>query len=49
MVWRHNAVLRRRRRRYLRLLSLGCFGRRLGFRLCRGINLRADAISILFI
>jgi hypothetical protein len=49
VVWRHNAVLRRRRRRYLRLLSLECFGRRLSFRLCRDINLRAYAIFILFI
>jgi hypothetical protein len=30
--WRRSAVLRRRRQRYLQLLSLGCFGRRLGFR-----------------
>jgi hypothetical protein len=29
-----SAVLRQCGRRYLRLLSLGCFGRRLGFRLC---------------
>jgi hypothetical protein len=49
VVWRRSALLRRRRRRYLRLLCLGCFGRRLGFRLCRGINLRAYAIFILFI
>jgi hypothetical protein len=45
---RRSAALRRRGRRYLRLLSLGCFGRRLGFRLCRGINFRADAIFILY-
>jgi hypothetical protein len=34
VVWKRNAVLRWRRRRYLWLLSLGCFGRRLSFRLC---------------
>jgi hypothetical protein len=33
VVWKHSVVLRRHRQRYLRLLSLGCFGRRLGFRL----------------
>jgi hypothetical protein len=49
VVWKRNAVLWRRRRRYLWLLSLECFGQRLGFRLCRGINLRADAIFMLFI
>jgi hypothetical protein len=49
MVWRHNTVLRRCRRRYLRLLSLGCFGRRLGFRLCLGTNSRVDAVFMLFI
>jgi hypothetical protein len=48
VVWRRSAVLRRHGRRYLRLLRLGCFGRRLGFRLCRGIDLKADAIFILF-
>jgi hypothetical protein len=32
VVWRCSAVLRRRRRRFLRLLSLGYFGRRLDFR-----------------
>jgi hypothetical protein len=49
VVWRRSVVLRRRGRRYLRLLSLGCFGRRLGFRLCQGTNFRADAIFIHFI
>jgi hypothetical protein len=40
-------VLRQRGRRYLRLLSLGCFGRRLSFRLRRGMDLGADAIFML--
>jgi hypothetical protein len=30
--WRRSVVLQRCRRRCLQLLSLGCFGRRLGFR-----------------
>jgi hypothetical protein len=30
--WRRSVVLQRRRQGCLRLLSLGCFGRRLGFR-----------------
>jgi hypothetical protein len=46
---RRSAVLRQRGRRYLRLLSPGCFGRRLGIRLRRGMDLGADAIVILFI
>jgi hypothetical protein len=46
---RRSAALWRRGRRYLRLLSLGCFGRRLGFWLRRGMGLRAYAIFILFI
>jgi hypothetical protein len=49
VVWKRSAVLRRHWRRYLWLLILRCFGQRLGFRLCRGINLRADAIFMLFI
>jgi hypothetical protein len=49
VAWRRSEVLRRRGRRYLRLLSPGCFGRRLSFRLRRGMGLGADAIFALFI
>jgi hypothetical protein len=49
VVYRRSAVLGQRGRRYLRLLSLECFGRRLGFRLHQGTNLGADTIFILFI
>jgi hypothetical protein len=49
VAWRRSAVLRQRGRRYLRLLSLGYFGRRLVFRLRRGMDLGADANFMLFI
>jgi hypothetical protein len=49
VVYRRSAVLRQRGRRYLWLLSLRCFGRRLDFQLRRGTGLRADAIFMLFI
>jgi hypothetical protein len=47
VAWRRSVVLRQRGRRYLQLLSRGCFGRKLGFRWCRGMDLGADTIFTL--
>jgi hypothetical protein len=47
VAWRRSAVLRQHGRRYLWLLSPGCFGQKLGFRWRRGMDLGADAIFTL--
>jgi hypothetical protein len=49
VAWRRSVELRQHGRRYLRLLSPGCFGQKLGFRLRRGMDLGDDAIFALFI
>jgi hypothetical protein len=47
VAWRRSVVLRQRGRRYLRLLSPGCFGQKLGFRWRRGMDSVVDVIFTL--